>query len=388
MSNIVKKNLDVVFIFLLMLLVFGCIMFYVGNSDLPAHANIALDMLNNNRLFSTNFLMYFCVNILTFFSGNIFCMCIVLVVLIALSNTLKYKFVKDELLDKYDDKIASLSSFTLLFVYIIPVFYFLKYIGFFQNTHNMYMGYFVPNVWHNSTILCMMPFAIKVFQLSVKQLKEYETHRNIKIALYLTISTLIKPSFFFIYMVAYPIVMLFRYGFSYRFFVGMLPVLIGCLCMLYEYFTIYMVATDESGVVISFSHILTCEFWKSHILYFLVSLAFPLLFLLLYRTQVCNDYEFWFVLLMLVSAIGISWCCVETGSRAMHGNFTWQVVSAMWFVYYYMLKIILRDDSCELALPNTIGGGIRSCVIKMVYSLHVLMGLVYLLRFLFTKNFG
>lgn len=62
--NIIKKNLDVIGIFALMVGIFAYIMFVIKwNSDLPAHAHIAQQMLEEHRLFSTNFLMYFLINL-------------------------------------------------------------------------------------------------------------------------------------------------------------------------------------------------------------------------------------------------------------------------------------------------------------------------------------
>ena len=62
-KDILRKNMDAVGVFAFMLCVFSYIMFVVKwESDLWAHANIAQEMLEEHRLFTTNFLMYFLVN--------------------------------------------------------------------------------------------------------------------------------------------------------------------------------------------------------------------------------------------------------------------------------------------------------------------------------------
>lgn len=383
--NIIKKNLDVIGIFALMVGIFAYIMFVIKwNSDLPAHAHIAQQMLEEHRLFSTNFLMYFLINLLTFFTGAKYPMRAVLVLLLAAANTAKYTIVREAFRKWISSKTAKLASFSMLFVYIIPLMYFLKPLGIFLSADNMYLGYYVPNVWHNSTILCMMPFAIVCYLLSVKQFKQYTDRRNKYISLFLVLSVLVKPSFFFVYVIAYPIIMLSQYGLSKTFSKSLLPLLVGGICLVYEYVTIYYSGVnDGSSVVIDIAQLFTLDFWQSHILYLVVSLSLPLLFLCLYGRTIVRDPEFWFVLIMLVCGLGIMWCCRETGPRATHGNFGWQTIAAMWFVYFYMLKTVTNSE----ALPLPQRGGYSQRVALIIFGLHVIMGFVYLGKFLVTKSF-
>ena len=383
--NIVRENRDVIGIFALMVSIFAYIMFVIKwNSDLPAHARIAQQMLEEHRLFSTNFLMYFLINLLTFFTGAKYPMRAVLVLLLAAANTAKYTIVREAFREWTSSKTAKLASFSMLFVYIIPLMYFLKPLGIFLSADNMYMGYYVPNVWHNSTILCMMPFAIACYLLSVKQFKQYTDRRNKYISLFLVLSVLVKPSFFFVYVIAYPIIMLSHYGLSKTFSKSLLPLLAGGICLVYEYVTIYYSGVnDGSSVVIDIAQLFTPDFWQSHILYLVVSLSLPLLFLCLYGRTIVRDPEFWFVLIMLVCGLGIMWCCRETGPRATHGNFGWQTIATMWFVYFYMLKTVINSE----VSPSLQWGGHSRRVTLIIFGLHVIMGFVYLGKFLVTKSF-
>ncbi len=383
--NIVRENRDVIGIFALMVSIFAYIMFVIKwNSDLPAHAHIAQQMLEEHRLFSTNFLMYFLINLLTFFTGAKYPMRAVLVLLLAAANTAKYTIVREAFREWTSSKTAKLASFSMLFVYIIPLMYFLKPLGIFLSADNMYLGYYVPNVWHNSTILCMMPFAIACYLLSVKQFKQYTDRRNKYISLFLVLSVLVKPSFFFVYVIAYPIIMLSHYGLSKTFSKSLLPLLAGGICLVYEYVTIYYSGVnDGSSVVIDIAQLFTLDFWQPHILYLVVSLSLPLLFLCLYGRTIVRDPEFWFVLIMLVCGLGIMWCCRETGPRATHGNFGWQTIAAMWFVYFYMLKIATNGEVSSL--PQR--GGYSQRATLIIFGLHVIMGFVYLGKFLVTKSF-
>ena len=386
----IHKNTDVIAVGVFMLLCFAYVMFGIADdSDLPAHARGAQMMLKENRLFENNFLMYLLANVLSFFSGALFPIQCAIVVLIAASNTAKYVLMKNEFCRMVNVKHAMVASAALLFVFVIPVFYFLKVFGVFLETNNMYFQYYVPNVWHNSTILCMMPFAIVTFLLSIRQFEQYDKKRNGLIVLFVVLCTLVKPSFFFCYALAFPIIMFVRYRFGKEFFCSLLPVLIGCVCVLYEFLTIYD-GGDGNGVSIDVLSLFTLDFWKSRILYFAVSMALPTLFVVFYYKEIYGDREFWFVLIMLVVALGIVWCCHETGTRASHGNFSWQVISAMWFVYYYILKTVLKSHK-----SIQYGGASESCnkrrirvnkCFLVLYGIHVVMGLLYLIKYFVTKD--
>lgn len=385
LKSIFKGNIDAIGVFVFMLCIFSYIMFVVKwESDLWAHVNIAKEMLEEQRLLTTNFLMYFLVNLLTLFSGYEESMRVVLVLLISVANTAKYIIVREAFCEWTSSKIAKVASVAMLFVYIIPLMYFLKPLGIFLSADNMYTGYYVPNVWHNSTILCMMPFAIACYLLSVKQFSEYSGKRNWLIAILLPLSVLVKPSFFFVYACAFPIIMLSKYGFHKEFFRSLIPLLFGGICLAYEYLTIYYNGgNDNSSVVIEIVQLFTLGFWKSHILYLTVSFSLPILFLCLYWRAILRDREFWFLLIMIVCGLGMMWCCKETGPRATHGNFNWQAVSVMWFVYFYILKTVLKG--CEEGTSLCRRG---QYIILFGVGLCVIMGFVYLGKFIITHNFG
>ena len=384
-----RKYLDTIVVFLLMFCVFFFIVFYAV-SDMSDHAYFAREMLKEGKLFSNNFLMFFLINLFSGFSGTIHSTKAALVLLLSVSNTAKYIIVKKAFEHWCHRKQAMVASLALLMVFVVPILFFLNFFGCVLGEDLMYLGYCVPNVWHNSTTLCMMPFAILTYLLSVKQFEDYDKRRNGLIALFVVLGTLIKPSFFFIYAVAYPIMTLTKYQFKKEFFFSLIPVLCGCVCVLYEYLTIYTpsvtadaVNESSSGVVIEIMPLFTVGFWKSRWMKLIISMILPITFVVVYWEEIIKSREFWFVFVMLVMALGISWCCHETGPRADHGNFGWQVIAAMWFVYYYVLKtVVVCDNECD-----TDGFHLkrRGKVFLGVYSIHVFVGLFYLIRYFVTR---
>ncbi len=391
MRTILKKNLDAIMVFLFMFCAFFFIVFFAV-SDMSDHAYFAREMLKEGGLFSNNFLMYFLINLFSGFSGTIHSTKATLVLLLSVSNTAKYIIVKRVFGEWCHSKHAKVASLALLFVFVVPILFILHFFGWCPNENTMYLGYCVPNVWHNSTTLCMMPFAILTYVLSVKQFDGYDKKRNCLISLYVVLGALIKPSFFFVYAVAYPILMFAKYGVRKEFFFSLVPIICGCVCVLYEYLSIYIplttadVVTDSSsGVAIEIMPLFTVEFWKRRWLKLMISMILPILFVVAYWKEIVKSREFWFVFIMLVVALGISWCCHETGLRADHGNFGWQVISLMWFVYYYVLKTIVicdnDNDADGLHLKK------RGKIFLGIYFIHVVVGLFYLIRYFVTRSY-
>ena len=394
-KGLAASNKDVIAVFIGMLIVFLYIMFF-ANSDLPAHARIARDMLRNNDLVRSNFLMYFMANLLTAFTGYLTPIKLAVVFLLAMANSAKYAIAREVFAQSYSQGMARTLSLSLLVVFIFPVLYLFNLAGCFPVDggfwdYEVYWKttdwYYVPNVWHNSTVIFMMPFALVTYFLSVKQFEVFDRKRNGWITLFVVLGTLAKPSFFFIYVFAFVVIMFARYRLGKEFFWSLIPVLAGCLCAVYVFASTFN-GSDDNEVAISIMPVL--EHWKPYLLFFVVSMLFPVLFVCCYRKEIKSDREFWFVLMMLVVGIGVYWCCHETGSRAMHGNFWWQTVAAMWFVYYYMLKTILKNDLSFDAESKKIAWSAMSSRGKtflIAYGLHVLFGVGYLAKIFVTQRY-
>lgn len=377
------KNLqhkDLVVVFSCIFVVFMMIMNWVKITDLPAHVGIASDMLQNQKLFTGNFILYFLINLFSGFTGDINTMKIVLCILLAFATTFKYFIVKayfEKFASKGYSKVIALS---LLFVYIIPLLFFLKPFGFYLKTTYLYLGYFVPNVWHNSTIIFLFPFAIWLYLESYKQLVEFNAKRNYLISTLVILNVFIKPSFFFVFLCAYPIMLIIKYRFKYQFWYSIIPIMVGLVSLLIVYMTIYNTSNDESSVIISFDNLFQIQFWKEKAPYILSSLLFPFVYFFSNIKRCINNIEFYYLVLILASAIGIYLVCYETGDRAMHGNFYWQNIIAVWLVFLFIAKNIYNEYLIK-------GFVLKIKIYFAIYFVHVLMGIAYLIRIISYKDY-
>ena len=84
---------------------------------------------------------------------------------------------------------------SLVFVYVMPLI---------SLNQCWYYGYFVPNIWHNSTLIFLFPFSILLYQktLDVMNAKNVCFHDIVIISILVAVNVFIKPSFFFILSVA------------------------------------------------------------------------------------------------------------------------------------------------------------------------------------------
>src|SRR5690606_30015644 len=71
-----------------------------------------------------------------------------------------------------------------------------------------YLGKFTPLIWHNSTSLLSFPFCILLFYYSIQYLEKREDRLLIWIFIVATMVVLIKPSFVFAFLPAFPLSLL------------------------------------------------------------------------------------------------------------------------------------------------------------------------------------
>lgn len=375
---------------LLLLLFFFGVFYYITcycDSDLKAHAYIAISKMQCGQMFGGNFLLYFLMNLFSGFSTEIGIVIITNSFLLALAVVAKY-WIAFHCLAKDNSKIvAGIASFTLLFAYILPFVILIDFIldsrplSFLLRYRFYYGGYYVPNVWHNSTIIFCMPFAILTYRYSLKLLRNYSLSDCWKLSLVNLICVMIKPSFFFVFLCPYVLFITFKYVKIWKSFLCcLIPIVLGCVGVLYQFITIYD-GSDGSSVAFSLNRLLNYDYWYEHWLYFVSSLFLPLFFFALKFKKCKCDLEFFFLSSMLIIAIFISLLFQETGPRALHGNFYWQIIPSMWLFYYYILRNELSEfsgSSVSIMKPVLFGRPVLT-----LYSLMFFVGLFYFVKYLY-----
>ena len=362
---------------------------FIIDSDITDHAMYIVNYAVAATTMPANFLYYFTVYLFSFFSSNSTVLCWVSVFVLAFATFFKYVLVKkiivSELSTSYTNPIllSSLVSFSLLLSFSLPsILVFKGLLSTYSLTHN---------VWHNSTAIFVMPFVILLFWTSLKQLQEFQVKRLAYITLLMVIAVLIKPSFIFVYVIAYPILLLNKYKFTRIFWVNLIPIILAFLIITVEYYFIYVTSNgeDKSSIGIDLFHIINSRYAHGNWFYILAvfistvvsGFLFPIV--LLYRnSELCKEEMVQFALLCVVIGIIISSTLYETGDRSLHGNLSWQNVMCSFLLFLVCIVQLLK-----LIASNPLGWKVYRIEIS-IFGLHFLSGILYFLKVLVTASYS
>jgi len=355
-------------------------------NDIHDHAAFARQMCTGKIPYSGNFLVYLLVNVFSFFSAKVTPTEISLCGLLALAGVYRFSLTQHKIKEVVTVNNFHLSywftailSISMLFVFAIPIPSYLSDDRFF------YIGNYVPNVWHNSTVLFLFPFALLLFELSYKQLEEYSLKRNTGILLLILLNLMIKPSYFFVFICVYPVLILFKYKLKKEFWWSILPLIVGFFFLILEYWVIYKTAlpsNKEASSVIFLPFYRNPEFaelgWLPVSLAF--SLFFPLVYTLINLPKMLKSTLFWYTFLSFIVSVIIFFFISESGPRASHGNFYWQIVVCTWLCFFVSLLSLLKDF-------NRSGKSFKNIFLASVFSVHVIIGIIYFVNILITGSY-
>lgn len=273
------------------------------------------------------------------------------------------------------DRRAIWWGIALNFVFAVPLAWF--------EIPQFYLGYFTPNVWHNSTVIFLMPFAVWSFTLGLEVLAKANRKKTIWLTLALALTLLAKPSFFFVFAPTYGLFLLIKR----RHIVHYLPLVVGTLILAIQFYLIFEAASSntfmedrKSSMIIDF---LDC--WS----YFLSgrtdligwtllgSFLFPLGNLLLKKRSPGMSIPVTFSWIMVVGGVLMFALFQETGERMHHGNFLWQAIVATYFLFLVSLLDLLASPSKHKWITPLLYG---------LFGLHLLSGILFLIKYAITKN--
>ena len=246
-------------------------------------------------------------------------------------------------------------------------------------------------MWHNSTTIFVMPFVVLLFWTSLKQLKGFQVKRLFLITVLIVLNALVKPSFLFVYLLAYPILLFEKYLFSKLFWINLIPIIIALLLIIAEYYFIYSgpKTEDNSSVAISFFYIFNNINVELNWIYITIILTstivsgyfFPIVLLLknraLFKVEMIR-----FALICAFFGQIISNTFYETGARALHGNFYWQNFMCSFLLFFVcvlqLLKLISANQNSWKKYRIEIS----------VFCLHFLSGIIYFFKIIVTSDYS
>ena len=241
-----------------------------------------------------------------------------------------------------------------------------------------YLGQMPPNVWHSSTTIFLMPFAVALFWVSYRNLREPTLRGDLVIAALCIGNVLAKPSFFFAFAPIYPFMLLAGHGLGRKFWLHVWPVALGVMCVGVQYYLLYGLQIGntfggESQVVIR-----PFEAWSLHSSNIPASIGasilFPLTYFAFFFKEARRDPLLRYAALLFLFALAIMSLVSETGPRQHHGNFFWQAYVCNYLLFTSVALRLLQRPAVDGRADA------RRRVVLIALGLHVVSGIAYVTK--------
>jgi hypothetical protein len=392
------KKLDIILLSILIYLIFSAIIKYIPSTDFTGHVEMLLRYYEGKQTYPPNFIYYLLIDIFSFFSAdrqmllNSSCMVLTAAVVAKyiISKKIIYEYIDLNNLvfsQRVKDFMAISFSMSLIFLFAIPDYYN------FYEFKMLYLGRVPPNVWHNSTTITVFPFALLLFWEQYKVIKSDQRIPNNKLiflTLLIILNVFIKPSFLFVYIPVTGLFLLFKYRFSafLQLIRNSLPLFVGALLILLLQILVYQLNAGlyqaESSKLV---FVKPFQFWlfflpEWYIPYsFLLSFAFPIVFLLLYPKKALGASIVQYGLALTILGLLISIFIGEDGPRSTHGNFIWQN-----YICIYILILTMGLSYIKTLSKKPISL-IKAIALLSIYLFHLAAGIFYLINMINTGSY-
>lgn len=247
------------------------------------------------------------------------------------------------------------------------------------------LGQTPPNVWHNSTTIALMPFAMALFWVSQRALREPTPQRDLAIAALSLANVLVKPSFFFAFAIVYPCLVLRHTGASRLLWRRLWPVAFGAAWVGIQYLALFGLGIASQAPEQTSVRIEPFAIWSAYSsnipVSVLASVLFPAAHLLLRSRDLRDSLLLRYALLLYLASIALMALLAETGPRRWHGNFFWQSFVACQLLFVSAASLLgPRLSAAPVAW--------RDRVLLAVLLLHGAAGVAYLARLLFARTYA
>ena len=365
------------------LLVFGSILMQGIDTDMQLHAAFIRDYARGDGDLPSNFVFYMAVHALALFSDELQVLLAAIALLLALAVAAKFAISLAYLRDCLAGHLALASARPVRQKWLLLLCGLLLLV-FSLRVRHFYLGQFPPNVWHNSTAIFLMPFALLLFWTSLRQMTQPRLGRAMLIALLSALNILIKPSFFMVFAVVYPLMLLQVHGLSRRWLLELVPVAVGALVLAVLYLFIYIRPMNvgpagQSGIAIAPFHIWSM-YTGSIPLSIVASMFFPFVYIALFPCEAWRSQAMRYALFCQFVGIVIAVLLTETGPRERHGNFFWQGI-----VCAYLTFLVTATEGLA-RLQETGPRDRRLWVLCAAFMIHVLAGVAYLVKLFLTST--
>lgn len=247
-----------------------------------------------------------------------------------------------------------------------------------------------PNYWMNGTLLASWPFAILLFWGSYKQLQKPEKGWWLQLLLLLVLLLISKPAYVFVFVVAYPLFRAVRHGFDKEFFREAAAIFLFFILLAAAYYLIFL--HSESVYVKKFNHgsasgigiepFGVWRLWSSNIpLSIVAGTAFPLFVTIAFWREIRKRFLFWYTWAGFFISLAIFILLIQKGEEYYTGAFRFQN-----YITAHLLFLVATLPVLENIRTNKPRMERRTQWAIALFFLHLLSGLVYLVKMWWTKT--
>lgn len=255
-----------------------------------------------------------------------------------------------------------------------------------------FLGKMTPNLWHNGSTVFVFPFCMLLFW----EVRKWGMGSHPKSPLLITwtlLILLIKPSYLFGLIPGLIVMALFSQAFRKSIFaIGIYSLLVlAFLCvskwlifsetaensLFYNFNSRGDVIIDPLGVWLKLSE---SPLWD-----FFGSFSFLITSLIFFGKTLWTNPAFRLAFWTLCFGMLVFFFFAESGLAYLDGNFYWQIPISFFVLYLMISKILLSSFFQTKELRPTVLGKIW--ILGALFLLHVLAGLVYLIRIFETGQY-
>jgi len=369
-------------------LVFSYMLYFYVGSDLHAHIQILLSFVEIGSI-PTPPGYYMLVYLLHFLMPYKEGYALAAVVVLTAAGCFKYG-ISHKYLGTYCPGLGdgSLGFFTWALMFFAPVTLFSL------EGELWYLGKFTSLIWHNSTSLLSFPFCILLFYYSIQYVEKRQRGLLAKILITAILIVLIKPSFIFAFVPAFPLaILIVDRKWSPDVLKAMALGIPLVVLIMVEKIVIYNINPIDShleeGLVngIGIRPFFLWLYYSESLLWDVISsFLFPVCFILFYFKILLKDPHAVFSGLLIVVALVIFFTLVETGPRSTDGNFFWQVILTLFMGYLVLTKHLLNlcfGTAGDMRIQRPLN--YKNSLLLILFFIHVIGGLAYTIR-IFTTH--
>jgi hypothetical protein len=246
-----------------------------------------------------------------------------------------------------------------------------------------YLGEIPPSIWHNSTTILLMPFALGLFWTTLRFLETGATTWLWRSAPLVVLSLAAKPSFMLSLLPAFALLTLLRFRTSPPARRAIL--LVAGMATLLVLQTVYLYNVDSTiatNAGVAVEPLAVWHYFSRDIpLSILASLVFPMTALTLGGTDVRANLAVRYATVLLAAALVQYALFAEKGPYRLSGNFTWQAIVVMWVLFVALVSALVPWYERRPV-------GARQLMIAVAFLAQVVAGVLFFQHWFATGSYN